>query len=116
MHTILVIDDIGRAPNTIALEQAKFNVVHAQGVNEAKAKIVSQKPDCIVLDPEVSGGDGVALGRDLKTDPNTGGIPIILCIRKEIELNRAEQGAAAYITKPVDQEKLIHTVQEILKS
>ncbi|MBD3882820.1 response regulator [Phormidium tenue FACHB-886] len=114
MHTVLVIDDIGRAPNTIALEQAKFNVVHAQGVDEARAKIVSQKPDCIVLDPEVSRGDGAELGRDLKADPNTGSIPIIFCISKGVELQGDEQGAAAYIAKPVDQEKLIHTVQQIL--
>jgi two-component system, chemotaxis family, response regulator PixH len=58
------------------------------------------------------------LCRTLKENPETAGIPIILCSTKNGEMDKfwgMKQGASSYITKPIVGEELINAMQAILK-
>lgn len=65
----------------------------------------SSLPDLIILDVDISGMDGFELCRQLKADPDTKDIPILLVIAQdnlEAETRALAAGAVDFITKPVN--------------
>lgn len=61
------------------------------------------KPDLILLDLWLPGIDGEKLTRNLKSDPETNGIPIvIMSAHRDTKIRAQKAGADGYITKPFD--------------
>ncbi|HCF26940.1 MAG TPA: two-component system response regulator [Cyanobacteria bacterium UBA11049] len=121
MSTVLVIDDSAteRQVITSCLQRGGLTVETATSSEEAFAKISSQKPDAIVLDVVLPGRSGFELCRDLKAEAGTSKIPVVLCSTKSSEMDKfwgMKQGADAYITKPIDQETLLQTIKQLIKS
>ena len=119
MHKILVVDDSTTDLHVIqnSLEKAGFFVMTARSELEAKAQLVDQIPDLIVLDIVLPDRSGFELCRALKTDGGTKEIPIVLCSNKNSKMDRywgLQQGADAYIFKPVNLEELLETVKNLL--
>jgi twitching motility two-component system response regulator PilH len=76
----------------------------------------SQGPDAIVLDVMMPRLNGYQACRQLKADPATAAIPIVMCTTKDQpadEFWAAEVGADAYLAKPVDVGRLIQTLERI---
>jgi two-component system, chemotaxis family, response regulator PixH len=120
MATILVVDDTLTEVEilTRTLQAAGFNTVTAYSSEDAKVKISQQKPDAIVLDIVLPGESGFELCRELKGNPETAGIPIILCSTKSGEMDKfwgLKQGASSYLTKPIVGEDLIRTMKALVK-
>jgi two-component system, chemotaxis family, response regulator PixH len=120
MATILVVDDTLTEVEilTRTLQAAGFNTVTAYSSEDAKVKISQQKPDAIVLDIVLPGESGFELCRELKGNPETAGIPIILCSTKSGEMDKfwgLKQGASSYLTKPIVGEDLIRTMNALVK-
>ena len=121
MSTVLVVDDTRTEMEIISscLRRGGLTVMTAIDGNDAMAKISSQKPDLIVLDVVLPGRSGFELCRDLKAEAGTSKIPVIMCSTKGSEMDKfwgMKQGADAYLSKPVDQEELLRTVKELIKS
>lgn len=120
MSTILVIEDSMTEMQVITscLQRGGLSVQTATSSEEALTKINTQKPDAIILDVVLPGRSGFELCRDLKAEAKTSNIPVVLCSTKGSEMDKfwgMKQGADAYITKPIDQETLLHTVKQLLK-
>jgi two-component system, chemotaxis family, response regulator PixH len=119
MHTVLVVDD-SMTDMQIAsgsLQQAGFTVITATNEKEAKARIASQKPDLIVLDVVLPDRSGFEICRDLKDNPSTKDIPIVICSTKGTNMDKywgMQQGADAYIAKPVDPDELVKAVRKLV--
>lgn len=65
--------------------------------------------------PEV---DGLEVCRQLKTDPQTSGIPIIMLTAKAEEIDRVlglELGADDYVVKPFSMRELLARVKAVLR-
>ena len=63
-------------------------------------------------------GSGLTLCRDIKSEPNTKNIPVIILTAKTEEVDRVvgfELGADDYVTKPFSVRELILRVKAILK-
>ena len=63
------------------------------------------------------GQSGFQLCRQLKADPQTQNIPIVLCSTKNTEVDKQwgkMGGADAYLTKPVDRELLLETIHQFI--
>lgn len=121
MSLALVIEDTLTQLEIISscLRKGGFTVISAGSGEEALTKISSQKPDVIVLDVVLPGRSGFEICRDLKADENTKAIPIVLCSTKGSDMDKfwgMKQGADAYISKPIDQEQLVQTVRQLVKS
>ncbi|ACK71198.1 response regulator receiver protein [Gloeothece citriformis PCC 7424] len=121
MGTALIVDDslTEREIITHYLKQLGINVSTANSGEEALEKLNSQIPDLIVLDVVLPGRSGFEICRALKADTKTQKIPVILCSTKGSEMDKfwgLKQGADAYIPKPVDQELLLTTVKNLIKS
>ena len=85
------------------------------GINRAR----NEQPDLIVMDiklPDISGSDATLL---LKKDDQTKAIPIIGVIASSTprdETKAFQSGCAAYITKPLNIDELLRTVEFFLPS
>jgi len=120
MSTVLVVDDSMTEMQVITscLQRGGLSVQTATSGEEALVKISSQRPDVIILDVVLPGRSGFELCRDLKSEAGTSAIPVVMCSTKGSEMDKfwgMKQGADAYITKPIDQEKLLQTVKQLLK-
>jgi two-component system, chemotaxis family, response regulator PixH len=120
MATILVVDDTLTEMEIITktLQAAGFSTMTANSSEVAKIKINEQRPDAIVLDIVLPGESGFELCRELKDDPATATIPVILCSTKNSEMDKfwgLKQGASSYLSKPIVGEELIRTMQALVK-
>lgn len=119
MSTVLVVEDSLTEMQLIThyLQQAGLTVIGATSGEEAQIKLQTQKPDLIVLDVILPGQSGFELCRELKADPNTSRIPVVICSTKGTEVDKMWGnllGANNYLTKPIDPDALIRTVRQFV--
>lgn len=116
MTTVLIVEDTMTEAAIISgtLREAGFDIVQAVSSEEAKTKLTQRKPDLIVLDVVLPGESGFELCRELKDQPDTNAIPVVMCSTKDSEMDKfwgMKQGASAYLTKPITPEELVRTVK-----
>ena len=96
------------------LEQAGYSVEFAndgliaqQRARELKAKILVAE----ILGPKL---DGVSLCHELKSDPATSNIRVLIFSHLHAEDRAREVGADAFLVKPLNEELLIETVEKLI--
>ncbi len=102
---ILVVEDEGAQREVLQynLEAEGFEVVVADNGEDALLLVQEEQPDLVVLDwmlPKVS---GIEVCRQVKADPATRTIPIIMLSARSEEVDRVrglETGADDYVVKP----------------
>lgn len=102
---VLVVEDEGAQREVLQynLEAEGFDVVVADNGEDALLLVVEEQPDLIVLDwmlPKVS---GIEVCRQVKADPATRHIPILMLSARTEEVDRVrglETGADDYVVKP----------------
>jgi twitching motility two-component system response regulator PilH len=119
MARILIVDD---SPTemfklTGMLEKHGHVVLKAENGADGVALARQEKPDAVLMDIVMPGLNGFQATRQLSKDPETNHIPVIMVTTKDQETDMVwatRQGAKAYITKPVDEQKLILTLKNVL--
>ncbi|GAB0149204.1 phosphate regulon transcriptional regulator PhoB [Marichromatium gracile] len=120
MPTILVIDDEPdiREVMRFALESAEFRVLEAGHADEARKLLASDQPDLILLDWMLPGRSGLELAQQLKQNPKTRGLPIIMISARGEEEDRVkglDTGADDYIAKPFSPREMIARTKAVLR-
>jgi len=107
--TVLVIDDeaVVRDLMQRALSREGFRVVTAAGGEEGLRLARELRPEAITLDVLMPGLDGWAVLSALKTDPTLADIPVIMLTMMDDKNLGYALGAADYLTKPIDRDRLI---------
>jgi signal transduction histidine kinase/CheY-like chemotaxis protein len=107
--TVLVVDDDQNARELMQRGLAKegFRVVTAAGGEEGLRLARELQPDVITLDVLMPGMDGWAVLRALKNEPTTAAIPVILITMVDDKDMGHALGAADYLPKPIDRERLV---------
>jgi CheY-like chemotaxis protein len=123
--TVLLIDDSRflRKANELALARSGYSVL-AAGDGEEGLHIACEKvPDLIVLDMMLPKMPGQQLLHELKNDPRTSGIPVIVLssLPKSNADRLKNEGAVAYFEKAtlgIDQgsSKLVEAIGSVLSS
>jgi len=118
--TILIVDDEPDVVDLLVfnLQKAGFKTSTARDGNAALQKARNELPSLIVLDLMLPGLDGTDACRQLKADPKTAPIPVIMLTAKAEEVDRIvglELGADDYITKPFSPRELTLRVKTILR-
>jgi DNA-binding response OmpR family regulator len=113
---LLIVDDEPsiRSLLTQELGQAGYRTLEAANGAEALALARRYKPALILLDvmmPDISGFD---VTRVLKADPATASIPILILSIIEDRQRGLTLGADAYLTKPVESDRLLNTIASLL--
>jgi|TARA_B100001750_G_scaffold210378_1_gene190870 two-component system phosphate regulon response regulator PhoB len=116
----LVVEDEVAIRDMLAfnLGRAGYEVLPAGSGSEARASIADRYPDVVLMDwmlPDVS---GLELTRQLKRDPETREIPVIMLTARVEEDSRVaglEGGADDYITKPFSPRELLARIKAVLR-
>lgn len=114
---VLIIDDEPAARQMIAsaLVKAGFGYREAASGPEGLEMARAARPVAIVLDIIMPQQDGWSVLKALKSDPDLCEIPVILAtVLAERDLGLV-LGAVDYLTKPIDADKLIATIEAIGK-
>ncbi|MEM9806197.1 MAG: response regulator [Cyanobacteria bacterium P01_D01_bin.56] len=119
MVTALVVEDslTDREHLTTHLQNLKIMVVGVESSEEALFKIQSLRPDLVFLDVVLPGQSGFELCRHLKSNQQTQSIPVVIYSTKDTEADKlwsSMLGADAFLSKPIDAEKLSQTIQHII--
>jgi len=103
---ILVIDDDATARELIADHLKEFSVVTAAGGVEGLKRAKELRPTAITLDVMMPDLDGWSVLAALRQDPELADIPVIMVSIVDEHRRGIALGAAGYLTKPVDRERL----------
>ena len=120
MQRILIVEDEQDISDLVAfnLKRSGFAVMQAHDGIEGLDKALHERPDLIVLDLMLPGRDGYSVFRELRRDPRTVAIPVIMLTARaqtEDRIQGLEAGADDYLTKPFSPKELILRVQAVLK-
>jgi DNA-binding response OmpR family regulator len=124
MPKILVVDDDPDLVETVSmmLESKDFDVIAAYGGVEGLRRARSERPDLVVLDVMMPDKDGFEVCKELKADPQTAEIPVLLltAVASKISETRytprmgMETEADDYVDKPVQPEEIVRRVERLL--
>ncbi len=107
MAKILVVDDNGASRLQLAeqLATAGYQVIESSDGIEALRIVAREQPDVVMVEVLMPKMDGFMMCRQLKSDPATAAIPVILLTRatptREDESFALTVGAEHYLIKPV---------------
>ena len=115
---VLVVDDdeVIRQLIAVNLTLEGFEVVTAVDGRECLEKVVEVHPDVITLDVMMPRLDGWVTATQLRRNPETSGIKVVLITARaqEDDRDRGRQiGVDAYLTKPFDPAEMIRVVREL---
>jgi len=116
---ILVADDEVYMVRLLELTFKKggYEVISCRDGQEALALAASALPQLIVLDVIMPGLDGLGALRQLKENPATKNIPVVVLSAKGHALTKVEAelaGAAVFLAKPFSPNQLLGEVRKIL--
>ena len=115
--TILIVDDNAdtRLLLSARLKANHYHTVFAADALQAMSVAVKERPDAILLDLGLPGGNGLMVLQRLKANSTLGRVPVIIVTAEDpqvAEARTSEAGAVAFLQKPVDQDKLMAAVQQ----
>jgi two-component system cell cycle response regulator len=116
---ILIVDD--NAQNLklarVILANEGYDVWTAADAEDALALLRTARPKLILMDLQLPGMDGLQLTRQLKADPSTRSIRVIALTAyamKGDEEKALAAGCDAYLSKPIDTDRLPEIVRSHL--
>ncbi len=120
MATILIVDDEPSIRELIrfSLESGGFDVIEAGHAEEARQAIRSAKPDLVLMDWMLPGRSGVELSIELKRNPKTRQLPIIMLTARGEEEDKVEgfeAGIDDFVTKPFSPRELEARIRAVLR-
>jgi CheY-like chemotaxis protein/anti-sigma regulatory factor (Ser/Thr protein kinase) len=113
---ILVVEDEPDIAELIRyhLEGNGYRVTTAARGEEALAMAQHEKPDLITLDIRLPDIDGFEVLQQLKSDEETANIPVVILSIVPDREDGFRLGAVDYVTKPVDEGRLLSAISAIL--
>ena len=118
--TILVVDDEEDILELVKINLSRegYRVLCADSGEAALQQVKTDPPDLVVLDLMLPGADGLDVCRQLKSDPATRRIPIVMLTARSEDADVVvglELGADDYITKPFSPRVLAARVKTVLR-
>ena len=113
LHVLVVDDDEKlRVLLSTTFDRPDTTVEEVHDVQQARAAIARRRPDVIVLDVGLPGTDGVTFTRELKADPATREIGVVLLTGGTLERQAGEDaGASSVVRKPFSPLDLLAAVE-----
>ena len=120
MTRVLVVEDERDLQEVIGynLRELAYEVVVTERGAEVPALMREQRPDLVILDLMLPDVSGLEVCRNLKSDPATRAVPVIMVTAKGAEVDRVvgfELGADDYVVKPFSVRELLLRVQAVLR-
>lgn len=119
MAKILIVDDSPTETYKFreVLERYGHEVIEAANGADGVAVARAEQPQLVLMDVVMPGLNGFQATRQLTKGADTAHIPIVIVTTKDQETDRVwgqRQGARDYLTKPVDEDVLMSTIDRLL--
>lgn len=120
-YSVLVVDDeqMTRDLLQLMLRPAGFEVFEAEDGLDALQKLNRQLPDVVLLDVMMPNMDGIVTCQEIRRNPQTAQLPVIMLSAKT-HGTAVDEGLAAganhYLTKPIARKQLIAVINQLINS
>lgn len=116
MSRILIVDD---SPTEMfrfkeILSKHGYDVLEANNGADGVTLAQAEQPDLILMDVVMPGVNGFQATRQITRGDKTKHIPVVIVSTKDQDIDRVwgkRQGASDYLTKPIDEIKLIDVIK-----
>ena len=120
MHRILLVEDETDLADLLGynLRKAGYQVEAVHDGVAGLQRATQGLPDLILLDVMLPGLSGLQVARQLRTNPKTSAIPILMLTAKAEELDQVgglQSGADDYVTKPFSVKVLLARVEALIR-
>ena len=119
-RSVVVIEDDQGCSDLIAelVQDLGYRVLVHDRVEAALTQVIEQRPSLVVLDVMLSDGNGLSVLRDIRQEPRTQRIPVLLCTAALIDLP-GQQGylvdeRTELITKPFHIDQFTTVLHQLL--
>ena len=117
---ILVVEDEPaiRELLSVNLRHAGYAVTEAETADQARRLLDAGQPDLVLLDWMLPGQSGIDFAKQLRADPRTAALPIVMLTARAQEgdkLQGFDVGADDYVTKPFSPRELLARVRALLR-
>ena len=119
--TVLIVEDQveALAINKVYLERHGYRVLEATDGWEGLRRAREQHPDLILMDYTMPLLDGLGCTAELKKDPGTRDIPVLLLTAHaygSVGRRAREAGCIGFVGKPCDPRRILQEVQRLIGS
>jgi DNA-binding response OmpR family regulator len=117
---VMVIEDEKEIRDLVRynLEKAGFRVSAAGDGEEGLKQLFASRPDALVLDLMLPGANGLEILRELRGEPTTHDLPVLVLTARSAEMDKLlgfEHGADDYLTKPFSPRELVARVKALVR-
>jgi two-component system alkaline phosphatase synthesis response regulator PhoP len=117
---ILIVEDEADIVDLIKynLEKEGFRTAVVTDGEKALERIQASPPALVVLDLLLPKLDGLAVCREMRSDPRTKAVPVLMLTARSEEMDKLagfEAGADDYLTKPFSPRELVARVKALLR-
>ena len=114
--TVLIVEDQieMRAINAMYLHHHGYRVLATDNGLDGVRAAREEHPDLILMDISVPGIDGIRATEQLKADPETGSIPVVIITAHpygSVGRRAIDAGCDGYLTKPCDPRRVLQEVR-----
>jgi excisionase family DNA binding protein len=116
--SVLIVDDEQEIVDIMKVflqRQGGYQIATASDGITALIEVGRAKPDLMILDIMIPGVDGIEVCRRIKADSNNRTVIIAVSGNSEHENRILESGADAFMSKPIDLEKLHTEAKRLLR-
>ena len=117
---VLIIDDDYNIVKKSKEElfKAGYIVAAAYSAKEGIEKLREEKPDCVLLDLVLPDESGFRVAQEIRSMPEYKDTPIIATSLKHEEIDKhiaAKSGITVYVEKPIDYQRLLFDIKDVLE-
>ncbi|HEY9678932.1 MAG TPA: ATP-binding protein [Drouetiella sp.] len=112
--TVLIVEDDDQLSQVLSVHVGAegFSVVKARTLRDARKYMAASRPDVIILDLKLPDGDGLSLIEEMRDNPNTSNIPVVVITGKETaEGYSCNPMIFDWLQKPFDTQTLIQAIE-----
>jgi DNA-binding response OmpR family regulator len=100
------------------LERSGYRVAAFADGEEGLEQLFASRPDAVVLDLMLPGRNGLEILREVRAEPATADLPVIVLTARGAEMDKLlgfEHGADDYLTKPFSPRELIARLRALIR-
>lgn len=121
MRRILLVEDSPTQAYSTSkvLERNGYEVIVAANGEDGVAFARQKSPDLVIMDIVMEGVNGYEATRQIAGDVRTSRIPVVMLTSKDQVTDKLwalRQGALGYLIKPVQEQELVSTINNLLEA